>query len=70
MKPVSIGKGMYRITVRSKIVRNRLSRIPEVRIDGNRVIFPEWLTGNIRLIVHPPMKKKEPKPAQTELFNN
>jgi len=31
MKAVFIGKGMYRITVRSKVKRERLSKIPEVK---------------------------------------
>ncbi|MBA7568618.1 hypothetical protein ES708_10351 [subsurface metagenome] len=68
MKVILIGKGMCRIIVRSKSKRERLSRIPEVSVDGNRVIFPEWLTGNIRMIVNPAVKRKTPKPVQTELF--
>ena len=45
MKAVPIGKGMYRIIVRSKEKRKRLSKIPEVIVESNRVIFPEWLTS-------------------------
>lgn len=68
MNVVRIGKGMCRIIVRSNEKRERLSRIPDVYVDGNRVIFPEWLIGNVQLIVKPSMKKKKIKPTQTELF--
>ena len=68
MKIVLIGKGMCRIIVRSKEKRERLSRVPEVRIDGIRVIFPEWLTGNIRQMLNPRKRKKQPEPEQFELF--
>jgi len=67
MKQISIGKGMCRIIVRSKTKRERLARIPEVRVEGTRVIFPEWLSGNIRLIVNPRTKKRD-KPEQIDLF--
>lgn len=59
---------MYRIIVRSKAKRDRLAKIPEVQIDGTRVIFPEWLTGNIRLILNPKTHRKIEPPEQTELF--
>ena len=68
MKPVFIGKGMCRIIVRSKAKRDRLAKIPEVMVEGSRVIFPEWLTGNIRLILNPKTRQKKQKPEQTELF--
>ena len=58
---------MCRIIVRSKTKRERLARIPEVRVEGTRVIFPEWLSGNIRLIVNPRTKKRD-KPEQIDLF--
>lgn len=69
MKIVPIGKGMCRIIVRSKEKRERLSRVPEVRIDGIRVIFPEWLTGNIKQILIPRRRKKQSEPEQFELFD-
>jgi len=68
MKAVFIGKGMYRITVRSKAKRERLARIPGVRVEGTRVIFPEWLSGNIRLILNTGTKRKTRKAIQTSLF--
>ena len=68
MKATFIGKGMYRITVRSKEKRERLSKIPYVHVEGNRVIFPEWLSGNIKIILSPPAKKKNPEKIQTSLF--
>ena len=68
MKAVHIGKGMYRVTVRSKGKRERLAKIPEVCVDGDRVIFPEWLTGNIKLLLNPPAHKKKSRPVQTKLL--
>ena len=68
MKAVPIGKGMYRIIVRSKEKRKRLAKIPEVIVEGNRVIFPEWLKGNITQIVEPLKKKKKSKVKQARLL--
>lgn len=68
MKVVSIGKGMLRIIVRSKEKKARLSKIPDILIEGNRVIFPEWLSGNIKMIVDPVRKKKAPKMEQSKLL--
>ena len=65
---IKIGKGMYRVTVRSKAKRDRLERIPVVQVKGTRVIFPEWVAGSIRRILYPPAKKTEPKAEQTELL--
>ena len=59
---------MYRITVRSKAKRERLARIPDVLVEQTRVIFPEWLMGNIKRIVSPPVKKRIKKPEQIDLF--
>ena len=63
-----IGKGMYRIIIRSKLKRNRLAKIPGVKVEGIRVIFPEWIAPNIKRILDPPGKKKKPKAEQMELF--
>ena len=68
MKIVSIGKGMCRIVVRSKEKRAKLSKIPEVLVEGNRIIFPEWMTGNIRMIMEPPRKKKQRNTMQSNLL--
>ncbi len=68
MNAVHIGKGMYRIVVRSKEKRERLSRIPGVHVDGNRVIFPEKLTSSIEMILIPAFKKKKRNPIQTSLL--
>lgn len=68
MNNVHIGKGMYRIVVRSKEKRERISRIPGVHVDGNRVIFPEKLTGSIELILRPVIKRKKLIPIQTSLL--
>ena len=68
MKIVSIGKGMNRITVRSKDKKARLAKIPEVFVEGDRVIFPEWMIGNIKMIIEPVQKKKKPKLVQSTLL--
>jgi hypothetical protein len=68
MKIVSIGKGMSRITVRSKDKKARLARISEVIVEGNRVIFPDWMIGNIKMIIEPAQKKKQPKMVQSTLL--
>lgn len=65
---INIGKGIYRLTVRSKAKRDRLAKIPGVQIKGTRVIFPEWLAVNIERIVDPPPKKKDIPAKQTDLF--
>ncbi len=65
---IKIGKGMCRVIVRSKAKRSRLARIPGVQVSGTRVIFPEWISGNIRRILYPPKKINALKPEQTELF--
>ncbi len=67
MKPVSIGKGLSRITVRSKTKLERLSKIPSVHIDGTRVVFPEWMIRDIKLILNPQSKRKT-RSHQVELF--
>jgi len=70
MKTIFIGKSMYRITVRSKAKREKLAKIPEVQVDGVRVVFPEWLKRSIELIVTPKAKKKKTKAEQIELFSD
>ncbi len=68
MEAVPIGKGMLRIIVRSKAKRERLALIPEIQIDGVRVIFPQWLYGNIRQLLDNRPKRKSKTPEQTDLF--
>ena len=69
MKPVLIGKGMYRISVRSKAKRERLAKFPEVQTDGIRVIFPEWLMPHVERILKPSARSKTKQPDQTTLFD-
>ena len=59
---------MCRITVRSKAKREKLAKVPEIRVEGTRVIFPEWLIGNVRLILDPKMKRRKRVAVQMELF--
>ncbi len=68
MKIISIGKGMCRVVVRSKEKRERLSRIPDVKIDGERVIFPESLAPSIKSALETRVKRERQKPKQSELF--
>lgn len=67
---IDIGKGMYRVTVRSKLKRSRLARTPGIKIEGARVIFSEWIAPNIKRILNPPEKKVRPEPEQMELFDS
>ena len=68
MKIVPIGKGMCRVVVRSKEKREKLSRIPDVKIDGDRVIFPESLAPIIKSALETRLKRDGQKPKQSELF--
>ena len=68
MKPVSIGKGLYRIIVRSKAKRDRLAKVPGVQVDGERVIVPEKLLAQVKSILEPTSRSKSSKPEQTSLF--
>jgi hypothetical protein len=68
MEAVPIGKGLYRIIVRSRAKRDRLALIPDITIKGTRVIFPEWMYGSIKRLVQAKQKKKTPLPEQTDIF--
>ena len=68
MKPVSIGKGLYRIVVRSKAKRDRLAKVPGVQVDGERVIVPENLLTQVKSILEPSSRSRSSKPEQTSLF--
>jgi hypothetical protein len=69
MKVVNIGKGLCRIIVRSETKREMLAKIQDVIVDDKRVIFPEWLINNIKMILEPKKRKKKEEPVQTELFS-
>lgn len=51
METVDIGKGMLRITVRSKARRDRLKAIAGVTVRKERVIFPTWMRKSIEGIL-------------------
>jgi hypothetical protein len=68
MEVVFIGKDMCRIIVRSKAIREKLSKIPGIKIEGNRVVFPSWLLKSIEKIINPISKKKEVQAKQIDLF--
>ncbi|MHB9028434.1 MAG: hypothetical protein ACYC9O_06675 [Candidatus Latescibacterota bacterium] len=69
MEAVPIGKGLYRIIVRSRAKRERLALIPEVQIEGIRVIFPEWMYGSIKRLIQVQPKRKSSLPEQTDIFD-
>ena len=68
MKPVPIGKGLFRITVRSKVKLDRLAKIQGVQIDGSRVIFPGWLLNQLRGILEPQHRVLPKESDQESLF--
>jgi hypothetical protein len=70
MEAVPIGKGLYRIIVRSRAKRERLAVIPEVQVDGTRVIFPEWMYGSIKRLMQAQPKRKPSLPEQTDIFDD
>jgi hypothetical protein len=46
-----IGRGMMRMDVPRKIHRERMRKMPEVRIEGERVYFPSWMLRSIEMIM-------------------
>ncbi len=66
--PVDIGRGKMRMVVRSAAVKKRLANIPEVVIDGNRVIYPKWMSGSIERVVQRAKRKRGQRVEQTEIF--
>lgn len=68
MKVVSIGKGLYRVTIRSKEKRDRLAKIPDVTVDGVRVIFPEGILKHVKSIIESRARSRSTDPEQTSLF--
>jgi hypothetical protein len=68
MNVIYIGKGFCRTIVRSGRKRERLGRVPEVSIYGERVIFPEWMTENVRKIIEGRRRIRRESPEQVELF--
>jgi hypothetical protein len=67
MNAVSIGKGLWRVNVRSRKKRERLSRTPGVQIEGDRVIFPEELYGALKYALTRESRKRKQKPEQTRM---
>ena len=73
---VGIGKGLCRLTVKTRKQRDFYARIPGVRIDdrdaeylGYRVIFPERMRGLIESTLQKGQRKPEkpPQPVQMGL---
>lgn len=64
-----IGNGKYRIIVRRRDKLARLRNIPGIIVDGNRVIFPEWLAASVEMIVRGRRRRRKPRPVQEELFD-
>lgn len=71
---VSIGKGLCRLTVRTRKQRDLYARIPGVRIDdrdaeflGYRAIFPERMRGLIESTLKNSQRKPEPPPQPVQM---
>ncbi|MCK9327877.1 MAG: hypothetical protein M0P69_20450 [Bacteroidales bacterium] len=68
--PVSIGRGLCRITVRSRRNRDRLAAIPGAIIDGYRVIVPEEYAGAVTGSLRAWRRKSKAKYTQDEEETN
>jgi len=65
--PVSIGRGLTRITVRNRRVRDKCASIPGVIIDGDRVIVPDEYAGAVTGTIRVMRRKSRAKCSQTKL---
>jgi len=66
---ISIGRGFCRVNVRSKAKRDRLSRMPEVRVmPDSRVIFPEWMRASVSRILTGTKRARRSKPEQLRVL--
>ena len=65
--PVSIGRGLTRITVRNRRVRDKCASIPGVIIDGDRVIVPDEYTGAVMGTIRVMRRKSRAKYTQTKM---
>ena len=65
---VDIGKGMCRVKVRSKTKRARIGKVRGVRIAGERVIFPRWMTASIERMIRPERRQRPRPPEQLKMF--
>ena len=64
--PVSIGRGLTRITVRNRRVRDKCASIPGVIIDGDRVIVPDEYAGAVTGTMRVMRRKSRAKYTQDE----
>jgi len=64
MEIISIGKGMFRVTVRSPKKRMKLAGVPGVTVSENRVIFGEEMRGPVMDYLGRKHRKKAEKPIQ------
>jgi len=64
-----IGKGFYRLKVRSKILRQNLTVMPDIQVIGDRIIFPAWMRENVkRQILQPQRRRTRPDAQQLKLL--
>lgn len=67
---VAIGKGLYRVTVRSRVKREKLAAIPGVRVEDDRLIVGEELRGPVLNFLGRRRQKREPAPQQMEIWGS
>lgn len=65
--PVSIGRGLTRITVRNRRIREKCAVIPGVIIDGDRVIVRDEYAGAVTGTMKAMRRKRRAKYTQDEL---
>lgn len=64
-----LGLGKYRIIVRRKDKLRRLRRLPEVMVDGERVIYPGWMAAAVAQIIRGRRRSREKRPEQEDMFD-
>jgi hypothetical protein len=50
MNPQPIGNNLIRATIRNSRTRNKLAKIPGVRVNGNNVYYPSAMAGLVDTI--------------------
>ncbi len=67
---VPVGKGMWRVTIKSRALRDRFVDQPGFRVSGDSVYFHETLLGAMKkMLGEEPRPRRHETPArQMELF--
>lgn len=67
MQMIPIGRGLWRVKVKSKAKREALSKTPGIRVVGERVIFPEEMYGAVKGGLLRKSRKRREKPEQMKI---